>query len=177
MRYVLGPVGTAYDAHLQTLVSFFVMARVFREEPVLAVTDRDRVVAVAIVTLPRNTPAPEELHQLRESVWHELGAAARARYEAFGEACKPFHIEQPHHHLNMIGVRRSHAGLGFARPLLHAVHDQSREDSASCGVSLTTEDPRNISLYERFGYQSTGHVTVSEKLQSWGFFRPDETGE
>lgn len=176
MRYVLESGGSVYDAHLRTLVEFFVMARVFREEPVLAITDGNRVVAVAIVTLPRTGPAPEELNQLRERVWHELGTAARARYEAFGEACKAFHIDQPHHHLNMIGIRRSHVGLGFARPLLHAVHDLSRKDPSSCGVTLTTEDPQNISLYEHFGYQCTGNVTVSEKLRSWGFFRPRDAG-
>ena len=43
----------------------------------------------------------------------------------------------------------------------------------SRGVSLTTEDPANISLYESFGYQITGHARVSAEVETWAFYRPD----
>jgi GNAT superfamily N-acetyltransferase len=171
MRYVLGAQAD-YDARLRTLVGLFVSARFFREEPVLAVHDGAAVAAVAIVTLPGDRPAPEAYLARRETVWSELGAAARERYEAFGAACDRFAVQAPHHHLNMIGVRRSHAGRGLARPLLEAVHAMAEEDTGSAGVSLSTENPRNLLLYEHFGYERLGHARVSDDLETWVFFRP-----
>ena len=41
------------------------------------------------------------------------------------------------------------------------------------GVTLTTEDPSNVPLYEHFGYQVVGHARVAPGLESWGFFRHD----
>lgn len=74
----------------------------------------------------------------------------------------------------MIGVRRSHLGQGLARQLLEAVHTMSQNDPISRGVTLTTEDFRNVSLYEHFGYESVGHVRIDAQLETWGFFRSNE---
>jgi hypothetical protein len=40
-------------------------------------------------------------------------------------------------------------------------------------VTLTTEDPVNVPLYQRFGYRILGHVEVGADLESWGFFREE----
>jgi GNAT superfamily N-acetyltransferase len=172
MRYVLGATGHDYDARLRTLIGMFVGARYAKDEPVLAEWDGGTVVAAAIVTLPGERPAPEAFLARREAAWRELGDAARERYAAFGAACGRFAVEAPHHHLNMIGVRRSHAGRGLARPLLEAVHAMAEEDTGSAGVSLSTENPRNLLLYEHFGYERLGHARVSDDLETWVFFRP-----
>jgi len=189
MRFVIGDGGErlaagsivydqreVYDRRLHSLVDFFVQARLSREEPVLGVTERGHLLAAALVTPPGERPLPPSLLQQREELWSELGPAARARYEAFGRATSAFAIERPHHHLNMIGVRRSHAGRGLARRLLHAVHEMSANDAESCGVTLTTEDPAKVTLYEHFGYRRVGHVHVADALESWGFFRADTAG-
>ena len=170
MRYVLGA-SPDYDQRLHTLVGFFVAARVLRDDPILAVHDDGRAVGVGIVTLPRERPVPKELVARREATWRELGAAERERYEAFGAAMKPFAVAGPHHHLNMLGVRRSHAGRGFARTLLEAVHALAEADRASCGVTLSTETENNVALYRHFGYRLLGRVHVAEGLESWAFFR------
>jgi GNAT superfamily N-acetyltransferase len=139
----------------------------------LGVHDEEGILAaVALVTLPGERDAPEALLLRRDALWRELGAAERQRYEAFGEAAGRFTVEAPHHHLNMIGVRRSHAGRGLARQLLGAVHGLSEADPSSSGVTLSTEDPRNLSLYPRFGYQLLGHAAVADELETWAFFRP-----
>jgi GNAT superfamily N-acetyltransferase len=174
MQYVIGQVGGDYDRHLHTLINFFVMARVWRGEPILGVSDGSALVATAILTLPGKRQPPVELAQLREAVWRELGQSARRRYEAFGEATRKFEIRQPHYHLNMIGVRRSHHGKGLSRRLLDAVHAMSHSDPFSHGVTLTTEDFRNVSLYEHFGYKTVGHVRIEAQLNTWGFFRPNK---
>jgi GNAT superfamily N-acetyltransferase len=172
MRHVLGP-GGDYDRRLRTLIGFFVSARVYRDEPVLGVYDRHgTLAAVALVSLlPGARDEPEALASRRQEVWTELGAEARARYEEFGAAWAKFTVASPQYHLNMIGVRRSHAGRGLARKLLEAVHRLSDADGGSAGVSLTTETERNLPLYEYFGYRRIGHAVLDNGLETWGFFR------
>ena len=171
MRYILGATPD-YDRRLRTLIGFFVAARVLRNDPMLAAYDGELAVATAIVTLPGDRPVPEEFDARREATWQELGAAERARYEGFGTALKPFVVVEPHHHLNMLGVRSSHAGRGFARDLLDAVHALAEADPDSAGVTLSTETEKNVTLYRHFGYRILGHVIVGEGLESWAFFRP-----
>lgn len=175
MRYVIGPVGGDYDRRLRTLVNFFVMARVWRDDPILGVSNGSELIAVATLTLPGKRQPPAALAQLREAVWRELGDAARLRYEAFGQATQKFDMNQPYYHLNMIGVRRSHAGRGLARLLLDAVHAMSSRDPVSLGVTLTTEDFRNVSLYRHFGYQVVGHGRVDAQLETWSLFRANNS--
>jgi GNAT superfamily N-acetyltransferase len=92
-------------------------------------TQDQEVVGVANVTIPGDGAGAAILGARREALWHALGDAARTRYEAFGKACEAFSVTPPHYHLNMIGVRRSHAGQGVGRRLLDAVHDASRRDA------------------------------------------------
>lgn len=173
MRYVIGDVADAYDLRLRELLGFFVAARVLRNEPMIAVFDGDQVVAVAIMTPPGQREAPQEFFDRRERVWHMLGMDAQARYDEFGTAWQLVGVTQPNLHLNMIGVRRSHTGVGLGRLLLNRVHDMSEEDSVSTGVSLTTEDIRNVPLYRYFGYETVGHQNITDGMETWGFFRPN----
>jgi len=173
MKHVLGP-RPDYAADLRALVEFFVMARFLRDDLVLGAVGQGGVLAgTATITLPGERESPVELTRLRERVWDRLGVDARGRYERFGEACRVFDIEGGHYHLNMIGVRRAHAGQGVGRVLLEAVHRVSAEDARSRGITLTTEDSANLPLYQRFGYRILGHVEIGTELESWGFFREE----
>jgi len=172
MQYVLGSAGD-YHRRLRALVGLFVNARAYRDEPLLGVHDQAGTLAgVAVVTLPGQREAPEALARLRERVWTQLGAGERLRYEGYGAACAPLITTSPHYHLNMIGVRRLHAGRGFARSLLATVHQMSDEDRDSSGVSLTTETVQNLPFYDHFGYRRVGHALVADGLETWSFFRP-----
>ena len=73
----------------------------------------------------------------------------------------------------MIGVCRAHQRRGLARTLLHEVHQLAQLSPAGTGVSLTTEDPRNVAFYQRQGYEIIGHTQVTSELQAWSFFRPN----
>ncbi len=175
--YVIGETGDEYDKRLHTLIGFFVAARFYRDEPVLAVSDAGRAVAVAILTPPVRREAPAEFAEHRETVWEELGAAARGRYEALNESWQEFAIAEPHYHLNMIGVSRSHIGRGLGRVLLDAVHEMSRRDPDSTGVSLTMEVESNVGLYLHFGYDLVCHVKAGDAVDTWVFFRRDSEVE
>ena len=176
MRHVIGKVGDEYEGRLRKLMRFFVAARYCRDEPVLVVTEGDRAVATAILTPPFQREPTPTLAKHREALWRDLGQGARTRYEALGDLWKLFDLEEPHYHLNMIGVRRSHAGSGYGRLLLDAVHELSYGDVDSAGVSLNTEDESNVPLYEHFGYRVIGHAKATEDMNTWVMFREDRAG-
>lgn len=171
MRYVIGAGHADEDARHRRLVTFFVMMRVWRDEPLFAVREDGRAVAAAAVTLPGPRETPAFVDDRREELWAALGDSARRRYEGYGEAARRFLGIGPHHHLNMVGVRRSRHGRGLARPLLDAVHALADADPASGGVSLTTETAENVPLYEHFGYRVLGHSRIADDLESWVLFR------
>lgn len=173
MRFVIGSEGAAYARRARLMVDFFTTARFLGDDLVMGVTNADgALVAVANVTRPGQRPKPSALVPLREALWRELGDDARTRYEELGRIWQAFASEQPHYHLNMLGVRRSHQKRGAARLLLDALHERSARAPDSCGVSLTTEDPSNVPFYERFGYRIVGKRSVGG-FTTRGFFRPN----
>jgi GNAT superfamily N-acetyltransferase len=171
MRWVVGPEGDV-AGRVRTLIAFFVSRRVMRGGPLQGVVDGDRLVGAAAITLPVE-PAPSPgITALEVQVWRDLGEAARERYQAYADMTSPFFIGVgPHLHLNMLGVRASHAGQGLARPLLEAVHQMSDLNPDSAGVSLTTEREKNVRLYEHFGYSVIAHRQVSDEVETWGLIR------
>jgi GNAT superfamily N-acetyltransferase len=172
MRYVLGH-EDHYRGHLRRFVHFMVMARVYRNELIAGIAEDGLLQGVALVSVPAHTVTSAPLDALREALWHELGAAARARYEAYGAAFARFVPAEYHYHLNVLGVRHAAHGKGYARKLLDYVHALSRDDPQSSGVSLTTENPANVPLYEHVGYRVIGEVEITPGLVCWGFFRAD----
>ena len=179
MRHVLGPdapgSGAPYKVRLHRLVQLFVSGRAYRDEPMMGVRDDSgALVAAAVMSLPQSSNPRPAFIALREAVWAELGADARLRYDTYMQAANFFATRPPHHHLNMIGVRRAQQRLGLARELLEAVHRLANGDPQSAGVSLTTERAENVPFYERFGYKVVGHARVGPDLETWGLFRDAE---
>jgi len=175
MRYVIGEAGSRYDGLLRQLIGYFTESRFSRQYPVLGIeSDSGRIVAAANINPPRSLPSPPSLELTFENLRDNLGEKAMARYEAFAEACDPFEPEEQHFHLGMIGVIQAEQGRGHAGQLLDALHEMSRADPESNGVSLTTETPRNLPFYERFGYRILGRgETPDGGLETWTLFRPD----
>ena len=176
MRYVLGPdapdAGAPYPVRLHRLVQLFASGRAYRQDPMLGLRDdRGVLIGAAVMTQPNPPEPPPAFVALRESIWAELGSAPRSRYDTYAGAANFFAPMGPHHHLNMLGVRRAHQGLGHARELMAAVHEITAADPQSAGTSLTTEVSQNVALYERFGYRVVGHVRVAPGFESWGMFR------
>jgi GNAT superfamily N-acetyltransferase len=173
MRHVIGEAGTDYRRRLDLMIGVFVANRTTRGNPILAVQDGQWVVGVATLTPPTPGDPPPELEARRDAMWEVLGQDAKARHAHLVTVWETVPVTQPHYHLNMLGVRRSHARRGLGGRLLRAVHDMSRRDPASAGVSLSTEDPQNVPLYLHFGYEITLHARVSDDLETWTFFRPE----
>jgi len=176
MQHILGapaPGASPYAVRLHRLVQLFVSDRAYRGEPMLGVRDETGALAgAAVMTSPSSPDAPPAFVALSESIWAELGVEARRRFEGYTAAANFFADYAPHHHVNMIGVRHTHQGLGLSRQLLTAVHGLGQADPGSAGTSLTTERAKNVQLYEHFGYRVQGHVRVASTLETWGMFRP-----
>jgi GNAT superfamily N-acetyltransferase len=170
-HYILGNKDN-YKERLYRLVEFFVEARVLRKEPILGVYNPDNLlVAAAIVTLPENIPASEKLIERRKTLWQELGESEQKRYEIYRNAASALLPPQPHHHLNMIGVRYEYNGKGLARKLIDAIEKLVRAHPDSTGLSLNTETESNVKLYLHLGFSLIGHTKIDNNLETWAFFK------
>jgi len=175
MRYVLGPEGD-YDSRLLRLNHLFVMGRVHKGEPRYGIFEGGELLAAATVSYLYGE-APDAFRQLQKEVWAELGAEARSRYDDYAAVWNGFLPSIPHAHLNMIGTLDRARGQGLGRLLMDRVHKLSVDTEGSEGVSLSTENPANVPLYEHVGYKVIAHRRVSEQLETWGMFRPDTIAE
>jgi ribosomal protein S18 acetylase RimI-like enzyme len=170
MKYVLGE-KEDYDKRLRKAVTFFVSARALRNEPIFRIKNNEnKLVAAATVTLPGEIPSPPELSKLRDELWAELGSEEKARYEKYGSVASALLPKEPHHHLNMIGVRNAYKGKGLALQLIHQVEELVSEHPISTGVSLNTEVESNVDFYLHLGYELVGKAEVDKGIQTWGFF-------
>jgi GNAT superfamily N-acetyltransferase len=171
MKYVLGE-KEDYDSRLRKMVTFFVSARALRKEPLLGIyNSENKLVAAAAVTLPGEIPNPEEMIKQRKILWAELGSKEKLRYENYGNAAFSLLPKEPHHHLNMVGVRNAYQGKGFARQLINAVEELASEHPTSTGVSLNTEVESNVNFYLHLGFELLGKANVDKDIVTWGFFR------
>ena len=174
MRYVLGEKDN-YDNRLRKLVGFFVANRAFRKEPMFGIyNSENKLVAAAIVTLPEVIPQPEKLVKRRETLWAELGPDDQMRYEAYGKAASGLLPKEPHHHLNMIGVRPAYKGQGLARQLNTSVEELVSSHPTSSGLSLNTEVESNVKFYLYLGYEIVGQKYFDNNFETWGFFKSKE---
>ncbi|HEY0673134.1 MAG TPA: GNAT family N-acetyltransferase [Longimicrobiales bacterium] len=172
MRHVLRDSGLDYAQQLQQLIGLFVSARALRDDVMLGIKHGGELVAVVTTSNPADTPHPD-FAPLRDQVWHALGADALARYQQYVTAWEAMATHVPQLHVNMIGVRRAFQRSGLARQLLNEVHEMAKRSPSVTGVSLTTEDERNVPLYQRHGYQIIGETQIAPGLKTWSFFRPN----
>lgn len=171
MKYVLGE-KEDYDTRLRKAVTFFVSARALRKEPLLAIyNSENKLVAAATVTLPGEIPSPPELFKLRDELWAEIGSEEKARYENYGYVASGLLPKEPHHHLNMIGVRNAYQGKGLARQLISKVEELVSEHPTSTGLSLNTEVDSNVNFYLHLGFELLGKTNVDKDITTWGFFK------
>lgn len=174
MRFVLGVGDGDYDERLRVLIGLFIDSTHLKGGVVFGSRLEGELAAAADAVRHGATEPPELAHR-RQATWERLGEPARSRYERYSAATRAFVPDRPSFYLSMLGVRGRYAGRGLARPLVERVQEMSRADPGSTGVFLETEDRRNIDFYRHLGFQPTGHVTVGDGLESWGFFRPDES--
>ena len=170
LRWVLAPSPMPHDAALATLLGFFVTARLLRGEPVLGAFTGGRLAGVALVSNP-DGQSPEELDHHREALWNGLGDAARERYEAHGAAAaaagEP--VTDPRLYLNLLGAARVARGQGVGGALLE--HLLAAPSAQGRTVVAVTEDPANLTFYQRHGFNVVGYQAFGDDLTVWALGR------
>ena len=73
----------------------------------------------------------------------------------------------------MVGVRPVAQGRGLGRRVIEAVHRLAAEDAEAEGVSLSTEDEKNVPFYQHLGYRILGRAEVAPALTTWAFYQAD----
>ena len=170
MRFTVGPDGDV-EARERRLIRLFVERRVTRGGPMFGGPSSGKNIDGAILlTQPGEPEMTAEAARISGEAWRELGDAARRRYDEYAQASNFFRDYPPHLHLNMIGVRASAKGTGLGGRLLQKVRALAEETPAYEGVSLTTENPRNVDLYQHFGYDVAGEGAFGAGLTTWGMY-------
>jgi ribosomal protein S18 acetylase RimI-like enzyme len=80
------------------------------------------------------------------------------------------HPLEPHWYLPMIGVDTYRQGLGAGSALLN--HAVAMIDEAGLPAYLESSNPRNIPLYERFGFSVTGIIEHGKCPPIYPMYRP-----
>ena len=122
---------------------------------------------VALWLPPGVGPDDERLVSLvLDSVPVERQAEVFAVFEAMGEA----HPTAPHWYLPMIGVETHLQGQGIGAMLMR--YGLEQVDNAGLPAYLESSNPRNISLYQRFGFEVTGTIQAGSAPPLFPMWRP-----
>ncbi len=109
-----------------------------------------------------------------EEHWQRTVAAAivpdeGARYEAFTKVLQAMTPEGPHWYLGLLGTEPDRQETGVARALLTPM--LARADAEGVPVFLETGMPRNVAIYQRFGFATIAVAMVPEGPRVWGMLR------
>ncbi len=74
------------------------------------------------------------------------------------EKMDQWHPEEPHWYLPLVGVEPNAQGSGIGGALMR--HAEARCDQEKALAYLESSNPRNISLYERHGFEVMGQIQV-----------------
>lgn len=162
--------------YLQSFFSFLFYKSLKLKELTIGVKEDHFFTSVANIELPNSTKGfrllfiPGFLYEvIRLFRKIPLGSFIYMnQYMKFTTSVRP---KKPHHYLSYIGVHPEQQGKGIGKMLMNYIHELSDSDSASIGIGLDTENPKNIKYYEAFGYcvidyKKIGDVTI------YSMFRP-----
>jgi ribosomal protein S18 acetylase RimI-like enzyme len=122
--------------------------------------------AVALWLPPGVHSDAEPLGVLMQTAIHEdVQADAFAVLEQMGMS----HPEEDHWYLPMIGVDPARQGMGYGSALLDT--SLASCDEAHLPAYLESTSPRNIPLYERYGFKLTGEIQIGGSPPIWPMLR------
>ncbi len=143
-------------------------------QPVFAIEQDGEVLGVSLAeepgaSLPLLAAAKELVRLLRVTTLSVTLRSVRGLFALMRER-----LREPHYYLGMLAVHPRVRGRGLARALLEDLHAASESHPDSVGVGLDTTNPRNVTLYEHFGYQMVARLRVSG-ADTWCMFRPNRS--
>jgi len=132
-------------------------------------------VGVACVELP-NAPKPGFWQWMAFLYWSlrlpfEISWSGFMLLNRYMRATTAFRPSERHHYLIFVGVNGRYQGRGLGRLFLNHIHGLVEENPHSKGIYLDTENPRNVALYDRFGYKEIGEESLGP-FSIFGMYRP-----
>ncbi|MGO1739018.1 MAG: GNAT family N-acetyltransferase [Actinomycetaceae bacterium] len=121
---------------------------------------------------------PSALDRLRDgAVGAQLalgpgGLARIAAADRQAHAARRAHDPGGSWYLALLAVHPGHRGQGLAGALLR--HGLARADRTASPVWLETNAARNVSIYERFGFEVVAHEPEGQLPEFWGLLRPGQ---
>ena len=76
----------------------------------------------------------------------------------------------PHFYLSLLAVYPNSQGKGLAGKLLRPILKKS--DKMNVGVYIETANPKNLPIYEHFGFQVMEELQIQNGLRVWALYRP-----
>jgi GNAT superfamily N-acetyltransferase len=172
MRYLFGDQGDRYGSLVREFFRFSCEVHLRRGWRLLGIVPRTRIAGVAGVSVPGNSPWPEELSALYRELSARAGPAATKRMERYAALADQHLPQAPLCYVGVVGVRPESHRRGYGRALLERAHAIAAQDPLATGVGLDTENQANVTLYESLGYEVVARVRLDD-LQVWCMFRPN----
>jgi GNAT superfamily N-acetyltransferase len=134
------------------------------------VREENGVTGVAIAHPPGAypLPIPVQLGILLKTVTR-TGVYGLGRWLTWLSRIDKQHPKSPHYYLEFIGVDPAWQGNGLGSSILH--HLVSKADQDRVGCFLETGNPRNVPLYQRFGFQTVAEEEIIG-VHAWFMWRP-----
>lgn len=102
-------------------------------------------------------PGIEADHERMDAIMDEQTPESRkAEMEELFARMDEFHLKEPHWYLPLIAADPSRQGQGLGTALMEAAIARVDEDGRP--AYLESSNPRNIPLYERFGFERIGEI-------------------
>jgi ribosomal protein S18 acetylase RimI-like enzyme len=135
----------------------------------LQVRENDSIDCAAIVYPPGVYPLPtfSQLGILLKSVVRN-GVYGLNRWLTVLGRFEKRHPKDTHYYLEFIGVDPTQQGKGLGTSLLDDL--SSRADQENVGCYLETSNPRNVLLYQRFGYDTVAEEEIIG-VNTWFMWR------
>lgn len=92
------------------------------------------------------------------------------RLAVMGEAMGRAHPHEPHWYLGIVATRPDRRGTGLGTRILG--HSLGPVDDDGSPAYLESSNPRNISLYERHGFEVTGLIEIPGGPPMYPMWRP-----
>ncbi|OYX44421.1 MAG: hypothetical protein B7Z02_06685 [Rhodobacterales bacterium 32-67-9] len=93
-----------------------------------------------------------------------------AGFQALLAACEPYHPHEPHWHLSLIAVDPAYRGRGLGGRLLE--HGLGVCDRDGLPVYLESTNPRNLTVYQRQGFEILAEVRIDGLPSRYPMWRP-----
>ncbi len=113
---------------------------------------------------------PEHAESVGELVVNQIGAERAVETSQLGELTRAHHIEEPHFYLCFIGADPEHQGRGHGKTVIQPGLDLC--DHNGLPAYLESSNPRNISFYERLGFEITSEFATDGGPPMAGMTRP-----